>query len=149
MTRIGAKAWVLIADGEKALFLENVGDARDLHLQVVRKETQSNPPSAEQGTDRPGRMSDGPSGHRSALDDTDWHELGKHRFAKDLARDLYRYALDGRFSEIVIVAAPAVLGDLRKELHEEVLSRIVAEIPKTLTGHPVQDIEKLLTTETG
>lgn len=147
MTGLANKSWVLIADGAKALFLENVGDAQDMHLQVVRKDRQDNPSSAEQGTDRPGRMSDGPSGHRSAMDDTDWHELGKQRFAKDLADTLYKYAHAGRFDRIVIVAAPSVLGDLRGELHVEVQSRIIAEVPKTLTGHPLDEIEKLLETE--
>lgn len=147
MTRITTGSWVLVADGEKALFLENVGDAQDLHLQVVRKDRQENPPAAEQGTDRPGRKSDGPSGHRSAMDDTDWHELEKHRFAKNLAEVLYQYAHKGRFEKIVVVAAPDILGDLRGELHEEVQSRIVGEVPKTLTGHPIDDIERLVKAE--
>lgn len=147
MTKISNGSWVLVADGEKALFLENVGDAQDLHLQVVRKDEQENPSSTEQGTDRPGRKSDGPSGHRSAMDDTDWHELEKHRFAKSLADVLYKYAHKGRFDRIVVVAAPGVLGDLRGELHEEVQSRIIGEVPKTLTGHPIDEIEKLVKAE--
>lgn len=147
MTKIETGSWVMVADGEKALFLENAGDARDLHLKVIRKEEQDNPSTSEQGTDRPGRMSDGPSGHRSAVKNTDWHKLQEHRFAKDLADILYRHAHDGRFERIVVVAAPSVLGDLRAELHEEVQSRVVAEIPKTLTGHPIDEIERLVKAE--
>ena len=38
------------------------------------------------------------------------------------------------------------LGDLRKAFHKEVTSRIVAEVDKTLTGHPPGKIEKVLCT---
>ena len=97
MTKLSQDTWVLIADGEKALFLQNHTDGKDPYLQVVRKEEQENPPTREQAANRPGRMSDGPSGHRSAFDDTDWHELEKERFAKDLADILYKLAHKGRF----------------------------------------------------
>ena len=35
-------------------------------------------------------------------------------------------------------------GEMRRKLHKEVADRIIAEVPKTLTGHPVDQIEKLL-----
>jgi protein required for attachment to host cells len=38
MTTIKHGTWVLVADGEKALFLENQTDGADPHLKVVRKE---------------------------------------------------------------------------------------------------------------
>ena len=43
MTTIKHDTWVLVADGEKALFLENQTDRADPHLRVVRKEEQDNP----------------------------------------------------------------------------------------------------------
>lgn len=146
---IGLKTgtWVLIADGEKALFLENVGDTRDMNLKVLRKTSQENPSTTEQGTDRPGRMGDGPSGHRSAVQDTDWHALGKRTFARDLAQMLYQRAHQDRFGRLVVVAAPEVLGALRAELHPEVRTRVVAELPKTLTSAPIDEIESVLAAE--
>ena len=53
--------WVVVADGEKALFLENDGDTQYPDLQVVQEMEQENPATREQGSDRPGRFSDGPS----------------------------------------------------------------------------------------
>jgi protein required for attachment to host cells len=134
----------MVADGEKALFLKNEGDTAYPNLQVVREIEQDNPPTREQGTDRPGRLSDGPSAHRSAVADTDWHKVGKVRFADQIAERLYEMAHRGDFKEIVLIAPPLVLGELRKKLHQEVSDRIVGEIPKTLTNHAVFDIEKLL-----
>ncbi len=134
-------AWVLVADSEKALFLRNEGDAEYLHLEVVREMEQDNPPNREQAANRRGRFNDGPSVHRSAVADTDWHELAKERFAKDISDKLYELAHKGRFDKIAIVAAPMVLGELRKEMHVEVTGKVIGELDKNLTGIPIDEIE--------
>ncbi|TIS98893.1 host attachment family protein [Mesorhizobium sp.] len=136
--------WIVVADGEKALFLENRGDTQYPDLQVVQEMEQANPATREQGSDRPGRYSDGPSVHRSAVEDTDWHRLGKERFADEIAERLYKLAHRGAFKEMVLIAPPQVLGDMRRKLHKEVAEKITVEIPKTLTNHTIIDIENLL-----
>lgn len=147
MTQVRTGDWVLLADGEKALFLVNDGDEQDLNLNVVRLEEQENPPTHEQGTDSPGRYNDGPSVQRSAVNETDWHSFEKERFAHEVSEILYRQAHRGEFSRLVVVAAPQVLGTLRKDMHKEVTERIVAEVPKTLTNHPLDRVETLLRDE--
>lgn len=137
--------WVLVADGEKALFLKNQGDTKYPSLEVVREMEQENPPTREQGSDRPGRYSDGGfSAHNSAVDDTDWHRIAKQRFADEIAERLYKFAHADAFRQIILIAPPLVLGELRKKLHKEVDERICAELPKTLTNHSVPDIESML-----
>jgi protein required for attachment to host cells len=135
--------WVLVADGEKALFLRNEGDAQYPNLQVMRAIHEDNPPTREQGTDRPGRLAD-VSGPRSAVEDTDWHRIAKERFADEIAERLYKMAHRGDFQHIILVAPPQVLGEMRKVMHKEVEERVVGEAPKTLTGHSISDIEKVL-----
>lgn len=146
MDRIALKhgLWLMVADGEKALFLKNEGDTTYPNFQVVREMDNENPPTREQGSDRPGRLSDGPSAHRSAVADTDWHKVGKVRFADEIAERLYKMAHRGDFREIMLIAPPLVLGELRKKLHREVSRKVVGEIPKTLTNHAVSDIESIL-----
>lgn len=73
---------VLVSNGEKALFLRNEGDPKTPNLNVVQKNEQDNPPDREQSANRPGRMFD-VTEHKSAVDDTDWHELAKGRFASE------------------------------------------------------------------
>lgn len=141
MTRLKEGTWILVADAGKALFLENIGDADYPNFEVRRKDRQENPPDREQGANRPGRFNDGPSVHRSAVQDTDWHQLAKERFAHDLADTLYEMAHQGRFDRLVIVAAPQVLGELRPALHKEVTDAVIAELPKNLTGEPLDKIE--------
>ena len=136
--------WVLVADGEKALFLRNDLDAENPDLNVVRIEQQETPSDREQSANRPGRVADNGPGQKSALDDTDWHQLAKDRFADDLADILYKQAHKGAFDRIVLVAPPATLGELRSKLHKEVQDKVVAEIDKTLTNHPIDKIERLL-----
>lgn len=144
MSGLPNNAWVLVADGEKALFLRNVTDEEDPFLQVIRKEEQDNPKDIDQSANRPGRMNDGGPGQRSAFDDTDWHELAKERFAADLAQMLYVRAHRGAFDHIVLIAPPKTLGELRQALHKEVTDRVIAEVPKTMTNHPIDELERQL-----
>ncbi|WP_309085973.1 host attachment family protein [Chelativorans sp.] len=131
--------WVLVADGEKALFLHNKGDAEYPNLEVVREIRDD----ASQGNEPPGRSGNG-GGQNATFQETDWHRYGKERFAEEIAERLYKFAHRGEFDRIIIVAPPAVLGTLRKELHKEVTARVAAELPKTLTNHTTWDIEELL-----
>ena len=144
MTTLKTGTWVVIADGEKALFLENMMDAQDPNLVVRRIDEQDNPPDSAQGRDQPGRMADGGPGQRSAFDETDWHQLAKMRFADDLAETLFKMVHQGRIKRLVIAAAPRILGEIRRSLHKEVEAVLVGEIDKTLTNHPIDEIEKIV-----
>ncbi len=147
MTELKNGTWVLIADGEKALFLENITDSENPNLIVRREESQDNPPTREQGANRPGRVHESAGSSSHAYEDTDWHRLEKERFAVELADILYAKAHSGAFERIVIVAAPRILGELREKLHQEVTDKVVGEIDKTLTNHTLADIEKILKSE--
>lgn len=140
--KIGHGDLVVVADGEKALFLVNDGDEAFPFLKVRREVTQENPPTREQGANRPGRLHDAGPQHRSAVEDTDWHRLEKERFAKDIAERLYKMAHRGDYERLFIIAAPMILGEMRKEYHKEVRERLAGEIDKDLTNHPVDAIEK-------
>ncbi|MBM1817821.1 host attachment family protein [Pseudosulfitobacter pseudonitzschiae] len=144
MAKLEKDTWIVVTDSEKALFMRNLTDLQDPNFEVTDTEQQDNPSDREQSANRPGRMQDGGVNQRSALDDTDWHELAKERFAKDLSDMLYKEAHAGHFKKLVIVASPKVLGILREEMHSEVTDKIVAEIPKTLTNHSVSEIEKIV-----
>ncbi|KQI72762.1 Host attachment protein [Loktanella sp. 5RATIMAR09] len=147
MTKLKQNTWVLVADSEKAFLLENATDHANPYLKVVRKKEQDNPSDLEQSANRPGRMNDSGPGQKSAFDDTDWHELAKDRFASELADLLYGHAHKGNFDDIILVAAPGVLGELRSQMHQEVSDKVVAEIPKTLTNHPLNEIEDIVKAE--
>jgi len=137
------EAWVLVADGEKFLLLQNEGDREYPNLKVITHEEIENPPTREQGTDRPGRYEDVGVG-KSAVEQTDWHWLEKERFVKDLAEKLQNWALHDRFSKLIIVAPPKILGVLRSNLHEKVAERVFGEVDKDLSNHTIDNIERVL-----
>lgn len=147
MTDLTTGTWVLVADGEKALFLENVTDAEDPHLVVRREVHEANPPTRAQGSDRPGRMPDVGPGQRSALEESDWHKLGKLRFADELAELIVARHHGGAFGRIVLVASAQVLGELRAKLPDHVRRAVIGEIAKVLTNHPIDKIEQLVAGE--
>ncbi len=147
MTELKQGTWVVVTDSEKALFLRNLTDHQDPNLEVMDTEEQENPSDIEQSANRPGRMQDTGVQQVSAMDDTDWHELQKERFAADLSDILYDAAHKGEYDRLILVAAPKVLGHLRDDMHKEVTSKVVSEIPKNLAGHPIDEIEKLVKKE--
>ncbi|HWH22053.1 MAG TPA: host attachment family protein [Allosphingosinicella sp.] len=138
-------SFVVVADGEKMLFFRNEGDAEFLKLEVERKRVQDNPPSREQKTDEAGRTFDASGGAgRSAYEETDYHALEEARFAAETAELLKKRALKNDFESLIIIAPPRTLGELRKHYHKEVEKRLTGEIAKDLTGHPVEEIEKII-----
>ncbi|MBI5311832.1 MAG: host attachment protein [Methylocystis sp.] len=142
---VGNGAWVLVGDGRRALFFQNHGDAELLDLRVVETRVDDNPPTHEQGTDRPGRSFTSFSPGRSAVQNVDWHELEEERFARAMADRINQAAESGELDAIAIVAPPKALGEIRKELSVKAQSKVVGELAKDLTRHPLKDIEKALT----
>jgi protein required for attachment to host cells len=144
--RIPQNALIFVGDGRKALFLRNAGDEKFPNLKVERVLTHANPSTHEQGSDRPGRaFKRGGTNLRSAVETTDWHDLEEHRFAREVADALETVVRANRAPALVIVAPPRTLADLRHAFHADVRKKIIAEIDKDLTKHPVYEIEKHLT----
>jgi len=138
-------ALILVGDGNKALFLRNRGTPQKLDLAVEQiLDGAENPPTRDQGTDRPGRVMQSVGSSRSSVEQTDWHTLEEQKFASTIADALYRSVLDNKFAELVIVAPPKTLGMLRQSFHKQVSERIHGEVPKTFTSLPVDEIQRLL-----
>ena len=140
-------SFVVVADGAKMLFFRNQGDAEFLKLEVERKREQEDRPDRDWKTDEPGRAFSSVSSGRSAYEETDFHQLEEDRFAADTAELLKKRALQNDFEALIIVAPPRTLGELRKHYHKEVEKRLAGEIAKDLTGHPVEEIEKIISAQ--
>ena len=133
-------AIIFVGDGRKALFLRNDGDEKFPNLKTEQVFTEENPSSHEQGTDKPGSTF-AFAARRGKMGETDWHHLEEHRFVERVARALEQVVRSRAVPALVIVAPPRTLADLRRAFHAEVKKRIVAEIGKDLTNHPVGEIE--------
>ncbi len=143
---IAHDAWILVGDGRKALVLRNDGTPQHPTLVVVDVlKDEPNPPTHAQGADRPGRVMQSANGKRSAVEQTDWHEIAEERFAAAIAQKLNAAANSDRFDKLILVAPPNTLASLRKGLDAKTAQRIVAEVNKDLTKHPVPEIVRVLT----
>jgi protein required for attachment to host cells len=138
-------AFIFVGDGRKALFLRNAGDEKYPDLKTERVFVDENLPTHEQGTDRPGRaFKRAGTNLRSGVETTDWHELEAHRFANRVAAALEQLVRTRHVKALIVAAPPRTLADLRRAFHADVKGRIVAEIDKDLTKHPVAEIERHL-----
>ncbi|MBW6505648.1 MAG: host attachment family protein [Rhodobacteraceae bacterium] len=140
-------AWVVVADGEKALVLENIGDLRAPQLRLIRRdEADLEIPGAD--TYPPGRVYEsGPGIRVSALEQPDYARIAGERFAVELVASLAKAAKAGRFTRLVLAAPPQVLGALRAAMSAELGATVVAEVAKTLTNHPVAKIAEVIAAE--
>ena len=142
--KVHHEAWVMVGDGTKALFLHNAGDEEILNLRRLEVRQQDNPATRDQGSDAPGRGFS-PSGTRfGSLGGPDFHQIEDDRFAAAIAEEINRAAHENAFREIVIVAPPKCLAEIRKDLSAEAQKKVTAEIAKDYTHHPIPEIEKLL-----
>jgi protein required for attachment to host cells len=160
-------AYVVVADGRKALFLRNEGDGEFPHLVVENAREQKNPANRDQSRDADGQARSTQSGQgapsvaqngsmhargggaqfaesRGSFETTDYHQMEEDRFAHETAEMLKKAAMGKEFEQLIIIAPPRTLGELRKHYHKEVASRLAGELAKDLTGHTLPDIEKAL-----
>jgi protein required for attachment to host cells len=136
--------WVVVADGARALVLENVGDRAYADLRTKEVYKQDDPKTHELGTDKPGRSFPSVGRSRSALEQADWHEQEEQRFLAGLATRLDKAILAGETKSLIVVAPPRALGVLRKEYSSHVRQALRAEIEKDYVKMPVDEIAKHL-----
>lgn len=137
-----ANAFVLVADGRKAMILRNAGDAKFPNLKNEWVVVDQNPPTAAQGTDRPGRVNF--QGRRSSLEQTDWHTAEETAFAKRAAAALEDLVRDAKARHIVLVAPPRTLAVIRRSLGDDTLKNVITELPHDLVKLSVSEIEAYL-----
>lgn len=132
---------VLVADGAKMLFFRNKGDAMHPDLIVETADQQADAPDRAIKSDAAGRA----SGAHASVDEPDYHQQNEDRFAAEAADMLNRAALAGFYEQLIVVAPPKTLGELRKHYHGETERRLIGELAKDLVSHPVDRIEAAIT----
>jgi len=134
--------WVLVADGARARILANTGPKSGLVPVPGTARVQHVPKTSELGSDKPGRSlsSAGGPGNRAAMETTDWHQFEEQKFAKQIAGLLDAAAQEGDFDQLVLVAPPKALGELRASLNEQTRAKVCGELAKDLTKHALADL---------
>lgn len=125
-------ATVAVADGEKLNLFRNTGDEANPKLTAL--------PAADVVSDNKGSG----ARHQSSSANPDNSQAEEDSFSAGIADLLNRQVLDGKITDLVIIAAPRTLGELRQHYHKKLSATLVGEIAKDLTGHAVRDIEKTI-----
>ena len=125
-------ALVVLATGAEAKLYRNKGQD-ELALQSV-------------ATLKPHKLlNEGPAGSRPP--ESSPGETAEAIFSKQLAEMLYQKAHSGEFQHLALVADPDTLGELRPLLHQEVSSKLVLELNKTLINSPLPQIQAIISKE--
>lgn len=140
--KLKTDTWVVVADGNKYLILNNQGWPDHLDLRVLKHDEIDVPPTQELARDRAGRQQDKFRHGVSGFKQLDEHEARETAFAKELVTKLNQRAEQKKFTDIVIIADPETLGEMRPDYSRLLKECLVAEIAKDLTNLPIPDIEK-------
>lgn len=143
MKRLNHNARVLVTDGGRATVFRNAGQVGKPDLQPFKAYHQDNPPTRDQGTDKPPRSST-MSGNRTTIEVTDYHQQAEDRFVQDIASDMERDLGAGEFAELIVVAPPVALGVYRKAASQKLQQATLMEINKDLTKHQPSDIAAIV-----
>ena len=71
-------------------------------------------------------------------------EEQRRRFVKDIVERLRTRHIKNGFDKLVLLAAPAVLGVIRKTLTADLEKTVVKQIPKDVIGQDVDKIQSQL-----
>ena len=136
--------WVVVCDGAKALVLQNAGDAKFPNLKTLEVFEHKDPPTREQGSDKPGRMNASGGNIRSSVGQTDWHDQAEQQFLTKLVHHLDAAIAAGKAKSVIVIAPPRALGMLRPAYSHAFRCALRAELDKDLVKMPVHEIEKHL-----
>jgi len=135
------KTWIIVADGARAQVFINSGPGSGLESALPQALVADNRPSGDIGSDRPGRSFDSAGqGRHSMQPSSDPHQYAQAEFARDIAKLLEEKRGQKAYDQIIIIAAPKMLGELRSALDPSTSRLVVGEIDKDLTKLAVEDL---------
>jgi len=137
--------WVLVADSSQADIYSR--QKRLSQLESVQHLTEPEARSREQefASDSPGRSFDSRGDGRHAMEpDHTGKDHLRETFVRRIASVLESARNANSFQNLVIVAAPALLGELRSQLSSTTQKLVVAEIDKHMTGQEPAAIAALI-----
>ncbi len=130
--QVPQNAVIAVADGEKLSLFQNEGNALNIKLRAIPAEEIDSSKIASGGR------------HPSSAAHPDDDQQEEDGFSGGVTDMLNRQVLDGKIKDLVIVAAPRTLGEMRKGYHKQLSAVLVGELDKDLTGHSVPEIENAL-----
>lgn len=142
--KLKTDTWVVVANGNKYLILHNLGWPDHLDLRVLKHHEIDVPQTQDLTRDRAGRQQPRFRPGISGFKQIDEHEARETAFAKQLVAKLNQRAEQKRFKDIVIIADPETLGEMRPTYSGLLKELLAGEIPKDLTNLTIPNIEAIV-----
>jgi len=133
--------WVLVANQAEAQVYSAIRLPGSLTLQHILKHEAGAAHARDLTSDAPGRVHDRMGSARHSMEpETGVKEEERRRFVKEIVERLKTAHQNNEFEQLVLLAAPAVLGVIRKTVAGNLAKTIIKEIPKDVIG---QDLDKI------
>ena len=134
--------WALVADSSRARIFKDLLSPKAVAETALEAEHKQ---LGEIMADRAGRSFSSTSPRRSAMEyHSDPVRDRERAFAVLMARTLEAHRAAGEIDELIVVAAPQTLGDLRDALPAKLKRIVTSEIAKDLTKLPTHELLKRL-----
>ena len=131
---------IAIVDGEHARFVQPDGD-NALHTVASLDSASAHQRSRDIGTDQPGRSFESASSARHAVGERhDLHAMAKARFVDLVAEQLNADAERDEFDQLVLVAPPRALPELRDALDDVTRAKVIGALEKDLVKTPDHEL---------
>jgi protein required for attachment to host cells len=132
--------WVLAADNSRARFFSTDKASGPLHEIRDLLDPKARLHEGDLVTDREGRDRRSASPIHGVASGNSVKDEGAERFAHDICAELEAARIGGEFNKLYIVAAPALLGMLRKHQSASLRALVADEIDKNVAGQGVEAI---------
>ena len=139
--------WVIVADASRARMFRTQRHAGPLEEFKTLVDSAGRLSEAELVSDNKGRSFNSKGQGRHAMEPKT--DAKKHRlveFTRTLAAELEQRRVAGEFKQLVLVAAPAYLGELRKHLGAETTKLVSMELAKDFSRLDAEEIRAQLPT---
>ena len=137
--------WILVANQAEAKIYSTERIPGALVLVATLTHEEGSAHKRDLTSDAPGRVHDRTGSARHSMEpDTGIREEERRRFAKEIVGRLQAAHLRGDFAQLVILAAPAVMGVIRRTLNGELGKTVIKEIPKGVVGQSADKIQAQL-----
>jgi protein required for attachment to host cells len=137
--------WILVANQAEAQIYSANRLPGNLTLVYTLTHTEGAAHARDLTSDAPGRVHDRMGSARHSMEpDTGVKEEERRKFVKEMVDRLEAAHLKGEFDQLVLLAAPAVLGVIRKAVAGNLANTVIKEIPKDVVGQSLDKIEEQL-----
>lgn len=134
--------WVIVANQVEAQIYSSQRVAWDIQLLKTLTHEEGAIHARDLVSDAPGRVHDRMGSARHSMEPkTSVKDEGLRRFVKEIVEFLDAAYLKNDFDQLVVLAAPAVLGIIRKGLPSGLARAVAKEIPKDVVGQATDKIQ--------